>query len=145
MIVYSLAVSNFDRNSSFPLVCMLFATTAIMTTSSRMCYAFSRDGGLPFSRYFSQIHPKLKVPLHSLYLNLVLVIIFGLIFLGSTSAFNAIISASVVLLDLAYGIPIAIHLARGRNTLPERPFVLPNVLGYILNIVRLLLKYGIRI
>lgn len=28
--------------SSFPLVCMLFATTAIMTTSSRMCYAFAR-------------------------------------------------------------------------------------------------------
>lgn len=27
---------------SFPLVCMLFATTAIMTTSSRMCYAFAR-------------------------------------------------------------------------------------------------------
>jgi amino acid transporter len=114
---------------------MMFATTAIMTTSSRMCYAFARDGGLPFSPYFSRIHPKLKVPLHSLYLNLALVIIFGLIFLGSTSAFNAIISASVVLLDLAYGIPIAINLVRGRNTLPERPFVLPNVLGYILNIV----------
>lgn len=115
---------------------MLFATTAIMTTSSRMCYAFARDGGLPFSRYFSQIHPKLQVPLHSLYLNLALVIIFGLIFLGSSSAFNAIVSASVVWLDLAYGIPIAIHMLRGRNTLPERPFVLPNILGWILNTVR---------
>jgi choline transport protein len=28
----------------FPLVCMLFATTSIMTTSSRMTYAFARDG-----------------------------------------------------------------------------------------------------
>lgn len=27
---------------SFPLVCMLFATTSIMTTSSRMIYAFAR-------------------------------------------------------------------------------------------------------
>lgn len=85
--------------SSFPLVCMLFATTAIMTTSSRMCYAFARyvirthnihflltqcsDGGLPASPFFSKVHPKLKVPLNSLYLNLALVIIFGLIFLGS--------------------------------------------------------------
>ncbi|KAJ5296693.1 uncharacterized protein N7443_007586 [Penicillium atrosanguineum] len=119
----------------FPLVCMLFATTAIMTTSSRMCYAFARDGGLPFSPYFSQIHPKLKVPLHSLYLNLALVIVFGLIFLGSSSAFNAIVSASVVWLDLSYGIPIAIHMLRGRNTLPERPFVLPNILGWILNTI----------
>lgn len=52
------------------------------------------------------------------------------------SAFNAIVSASVVLLDLAYGIPIAINCLRGRNTLPERAFVLPNWAGWILNIVR---------
>lgn len=104
------------------------------------------DGGLPASRFFSKVHPGLKVPLNTLYLNLALVIIFGLIFLGSSSAFNAIVSASVVLLDLAYGIPIAINCIRGRNTLPERSFVLPNVLGWVLNIVRtqkrLFLPYG---
>ncbi|KAJ5594489.1 uncharacterized protein N7459_000697 [Penicillium hispanicum] len=121
----------------FPLVCMLFATTAIMTTSSRMCYAFARDGGLPVSPFFAKVHPKLKVPLNALYLNLALVIIFGLIFLGSSSAFNAIVSSSVVLLDLAYGIPIAINCLRGRNMLPERPFVLPNALGWVLNIISL--------
>ncbi|CAI7664985.1 unnamed protein product [Penicillium pancosmium] len=105
-----------------------------MTTSSRMIYAFARDGGLPASFFFSQIHPKLQIPLNALYLNLVLVIIFGIILLGSTSAFNAIISASVVLLDLSYGIPIAVHCLRGRNMLPERNFVLPNLLGWVLNI-----------
>jgi choline transport protein len=30
----------------FPLVCLLFAAISIMTTSSRMTYAFARDGGL---------------------------------------------------------------------------------------------------
>jgi amino acid transporter len=49
-----------------------------------MCYAFARDGGLPFSGFFSKVHPKLKVPLNSLILNLALVIVFGLIFLGSS-------------------------------------------------------------
>lgn len=53
-----------------------------------------------------------------------------------SSAFNAIISSSVVLLDLAYGIPIAVNCVQGRKMLPARPFVLPNVLGWILNIVR---------
>lgn len=33
---------NSNDSISFPLVCMLFATTAIMTTSSRMCFAFAR-------------------------------------------------------------------------------------------------------
>ncbi|KAJ5114887.1 hypothetical protein NUU61_000646 [Penicillium alfredii] len=121
----------------FPLICILFAATAIMTTSSRMCYAFARDGGLPASPFFSKVHPKLKVPLNALYLNLGLVTVFGLIFLGSSSAFNAIISSSVVLLDLAYGIPIAVNCVQGRKMLPARPFVLPNVLGWILNIISL--------
>ena len=40
----------------FPLVCLLFAGISIMTTSSRMTYAFARDGGLPFSRIFARVH-----------------------------------------------------------------------------------------
>ncbi|OJJ84428.1 GABA permease GabA [Aspergillus glaucus CBS 516.65] len=119
----------------FPLVCMLFTTTSIMTTSSRMVYAFARDGGLPASPFFASVHSKLKVPLNALYFTVVLVIIFGCIFLGSSSAFNAIISASVVMLDIAYGIPIAVNCLRGRNMLPERQFVLPNTIGWILNII----------
>lgn len=77
----------------FPLVCLLFATTSIMTTSSRMTWAFARDRGLPASWFFAKVHPKLDVPLNSLMLTTALVVIFGCIFLGSSSAFNAIISA----------------------------------------------------
>lgn len=77
----------------FPLVCTVFATIAIMTTSSRMAWSFSRDGGLPGSRALSKVNKKLDVPLNSLILTLALVIIFGCIFLGSSSAFNAITSA----------------------------------------------------
>ncbi|KAJ5210491.1 Amino acid/polyamine transporter I [Penicillium cf. griseofulvum] len=121
----------------FPLVCVLFAATAIMTTSSRMIYAFARDGGLPASPFFSRVHPKLQVPLNSLYLNLALVTIFGCIFLGSSSAFNAIVSASVVLLDISYGMPIAVNCCRGRRMLPERSFKLPEIVGWTLNIISL--------
>lgn len=120
----------------FPLICMLFATTSIMTTSSRMNYAFARDGGLPFSRIFSRVHKKLDVPLESLGLTVAVVVVFGCIFLGSTSAFNAIVSASVVSLGLSYGIPVAINLLRGRRMLPpSRAFVLPNWFGWIANVV----------
>lgn len=45
---------------------------------------YYRDGGLPASPFFSKVHPKLKVPLNALYLNLGLVTVFGLIFLGSS-------------------------------------------------------------
>ncbi|KAK4505743.1 hypothetical protein PRZ48_003708 [Zasmidium cellare] len=119
----------------FPLICLIFATTSIMTTSSRMTYAFARDGGLPFSRFFARVHKKLDVPLESLALTNLVVLIFGCIFLGSSSAFNAITSASVVALGLSYGIPVAINLLRGRRMLPEnRPFRLPEPFAWFANI-----------
>lgn len=88
---------------------MLFATITIMTTSSRMVYAFARyiaflkvivsvymltenrDGGLPASPFFSKVHTRLGLPLNALYFTCILVIIFGLIFLGSTRYFFSLL------------------------------------------------------
>lgn len=120
----------------FPLVCTVFAEIGIMSTSSRMTYAFARDGGLPFSKVFAKVHPTLDTPVNALLLTTGLVVIFGCIFLGSSSAFNAIVSASVVALGLSYAIPPAVNVAQGRNQLPEtRAFKLPNWLGWTCNIV----------
>ena len=73
----------------FPLICLLFAGTGILTTSSRMTYAFARDGGLPFSRFFAKVHPTLGVPFNALCVNTAIVIIFGCIFLVSLSLSTA--------------------------------------------------------
>ncbi|OAA57519.1 gaba permease [Niveomyces insectorum RCEF 264] len=120
----------------FPLVCMLFTSTTLMTTSSRMSFAFARDRGLPFSRVFARVHPGLEVPLNALLWTTAWVIVFGLVFLGSSSAFSAIVAASVVALGVTYAIPPAINVLRGRRMLPEtRPFKLRGALGWILNLV----------
>ncbi|KJZ77634.1 hypothetical protein HIM_02811 [Hirsutella minnesotensis 3608] len=120
-----------------PLVCLIFATLSVMTTSSRMIFAFARDGGLPASRFFAKVHPRLGLPLNALGLTSVIVVLFGLIFLGSTSAFNAIISASVVALDLSYAMPIAVNCLRGRKTLPDRKWRLPTWFGWTADIISL--------
>lgn len=163
-----------------------FAGISIMTTSSRMVYAFARDGGLPASKYLARVHGKLVVPLNALIFTAVLVIIFGCIFLGSgksgcrskvlngllgrkeyprvsrdinlegrtensrpcrhsyaplyfpgsTSAYNAVVSASVVALGVTYAIPPTINCLRGRKMLPaNRPFILPSWLGWACNLV----------
>ena len=120
----------------FPVVCLLFAGISIMTTSSRMTYAFARDGGLPFSRILSRVHKKLDVPLESLGFTVIVVVVFGCIFLGSSSAFNAIVSASVVALGLTYAIPVAINCLRGRKMLPPtRAFVLPEWFAWPANLL----------
>lgn len=119
----------------FPLVCILFAEIAIMTTSSRMTYAFARDGGLPASKFFAKVHPRLGQPLNALMLAAGLTILFGLILIGSSSAFNALISASVVALGVSYAIPVAINVCRGRKMLPPRAFRLPSALGWAANLL----------
>jgi choline transport protein len=102
-----------------------------------MTYAFARDGGLPWSKFFAKVHPRLGQPLNALMLAAGLTILFGLILIGSSSAFNALISASVVALGVSYAIPIAINVCRGRKMLPERAFKLPNALGWAANLLGL--------
>ncbi|TWU71185.1 hypothetical protein ED733_001478 [Metarhizium rileyi] len=123
----------------FPLLCMVFTTTTLVCTSTRMSYAFARDRGMPFSAFFSRVHPTLDVPLNALFWTVAWVIVFGCIFLGSSSTFNAITAASVVALGVTYAIPPAINVLRGRKMLPDdRSFKLPGASGWILNIVGIL-------
>ncbi|ORY59480.1 amino acid/polyamine transporter I [Pseudomassariella vexata] len=120
----------------FPLICMVFTSTALMTTSARMTYAFARDRGLPFSRVWAKVHPTLDVPLNALLWTTGWVIIFGLILLGSSSTFNAITAASVVALGVTYAIPPAINLLRGGNMLPEtRSFKLSTPMRWFCSLV----------
>lgn len=120
----------------FPLLCMVFTTTTLVCTSTRMSYAFARDKGMPFSKVFARVHPTLDVPLNALFWTVGWVIVFGLIFLGSTSTFNAITAASVVALGVTYAIPPAVLVLRGRHLLPvDRQFKIPEPFGWIMNIV----------
>ncbi|EGX88941.1 amino acid/polyamine transporter I [Cordyceps militaris CM01] len=121
----------------FPLVCLAFATISVMTTSSRMIFAFARDGGLPASKFLARVHPQLGLPLNALMLTSVVVVIFGVINIASTNAFNAIISAAVVTLDLSYAMPIAVNCLQGRKTLPDRHWKLPAWLGWTCDTIAL--------
>ena len=121
----------------FPLICMVFTSVSLMATSSRMSYAFARDRGLPFSHVLARVHPTLEVPLNALLWTFGWVVIFGCIFLGSDSTFNAITAASVVALGITYAIPPARNCLRGRKMLPEtRAFKLSNAVGWFANLVR---------
>jgi amino acid transporter len=110
-----------------------------MTTSSRITYAFARDKGLPFSDFFAKVDKRFDVPINSLVLTNIIVVVFGCIYLGSSSALNAILSASVVALGVSYEIPIGVLVCRGRSILPqERQFRMRNIVGWISNIVSLI-------
>lgn len=66
----------------FPLICFIFAGISVLTTASRLTFAFARDGGLPASKLWWKVHPTLGVPLNALCLDCFVVLIFGCIYLG---------------------------------------------------------------
>ncbi|KAJ8132092.1 hypothetical protein O1611_g1533 [Lasiodiplodia mahajangana] len=121
--------------------CLFFGTIAIMTTSSRMVFAFARDGGLPASHIFQHISKRHGIPVNGLCLSALMTGLLGCIFLVSATAFNAISSASVATLSLSYTLPIIVHCIQGRDKLPPRAFTLPPTVGWVVNIAGV--AYGV--
>ncbi|KAH1433250.1 hypothetical protein KXX32_001651 [Aspergillus fumigatus] len=68
------------------------AAISNVATTSRQVYAFARDKGLPFSNFLSTVNPTFIVPLNALCMSLAIVSLLSLINIGSSVAFNAIMS-----------------------------------------------------
>lgn len=115
----------------------------VATTSSRTLWAVSRDGALPYSQFWGRVHARFQVPVNALLLSAVFITVsinlstmsvclahllfqlYGLIFLGSSTAFSAMVSAAIIFLQTSCVIPQAVLLYRGRDhVLPLRYFSL---------------------
>nr|POE92424.1 choline transport protein [Quercus suber] len=113
-------------------ICGIGCTTA----ASRCAWAFARDGAIPGSQRlgFDRVNEQLCVPLNAMMLNMVIQLVLGLIYLGSSAAFNAFNGAGVIFLTLSYVIPIAVSFCTGRKKLVGGKFHL-GWFGAICNIV----------
>ena len=109
-------------------------TVASHTWQARLCWSFSRDHGLPFSKYLSTIDPKLGVPLDAHLFSSFWVAILGLLYLASSAAFNAMVTGCITFLLLSYLVPTLCLLFRGRNNIRHGPFWLGGF-GLFANIV----------
>lgn len=137
MEVYSQALSSRPAAAFFTFWILFIyfgATIALVLTSGRLLWAFARDNGLPFSRFFAKTHPTLQVPVNATLLTAVFCILYGLIYIGSTTAFNSFVATAILSLNLTYAIPQFILLLRGRSVLPARPFDLGPRFGPFCNI-----------
>ncbi|TGJ78204.1 hypothetical protein E0Z10_g10560 [Xylaria hypoxylon] len=112
------------------IICGIGCTTA----TSRSIYAFSRDGAIPGSKWWKVVHPKLDVPFNGMMLSMVVQIALGLIYFGSTAAFNAFSGVGVIALTAAYSAPIFVSMLEGRKTVSTGSFYLGKI-GWACNIV----------
>ncbi len=95
----------------------LFCGMACLTSSSRMCYAFSRDGAIPGWRIWSKVNDK-RIPFNAV---IFMAVLAGIITIpaafgtkaGIPVAFFAVVSIAVIGLYIAYIIPIYLRWRQG--------------------------------
>jgi choline transport protein len=124
------------------IVCLIAvaANSAGLTSTSRTAWAFARDSALPFSEYFSQIDEKLKVPKRVVVLTTILQMLLGFLYLGSTTAFNAVLSMAILGVYASYLVPVVYMLLYGRRN-NKHVFgwlKLGNTGGAVLNVISIL-------
>src|SRR5439155_25934132 len=88
----------------------LFCGMASVTANSRMIYAFSRDGALPFSDFWHHINPRTRTPTNAIWLAAMGALILGLPYLWNSTAYAAVTSIAVIGLYVAYVLPTFLRL-----------------------------------
>ena len=113
-----------------------------VTSTSRMIYAFARDGGLPASGLWKQVSPAFRTPVPAIWLTVALSIAATLY----SPAFSALAAGCALFLYVSYAMPIAAGLlAEGTTWTTFGPFRLGGLskpLAVITIIGVLLLAYG---
>ena len=118
-------------------IVLIFTLLAVQQTSSRLTWAFAKDDALIFSKYLKRLDSKLQVPVSALLFNAAWVFVLGCVYLGSSTAFNAIVAPGLILEQLSFAFPAALLMWQRRDPrfLPGKgPFKLGK-LGWVANVV----------
>ncbi|KAM6540259.1 hypothetical protein FALCPG4_001982 [Fusarium falciforme] len=117
------------------LIITLFCSISITVAASRTTWAFARDDAIPLSKVWSKVDKRHGTPIYALVLTTVIEMLLGLIYLGSSSAFNAFVSVGVIGLAISYCIPILLSMLTGRAGVNTAPWTFGKRFGWVVNIV----------
>ncbi|KAI4385917.1 hypothetical protein MLD38_003904 [Melastoma candidum] len=102
-------------------VAIFFCGMSSVTSNSRMAYAFSRDGAMPFSSVWHRVN-KQEVPIYAVWLSAFISFCMALTSLGSIVAFDAMVSIATIGLYIAYALPIFFRVTLARKSFIPGPF-----------------------
>ena len=113
---------------------------ACITSTSRMAFAFARDGGLPCSRSLRKISPKRKTPVIAIWTVACLLIVSMLY----APAYSTLTTAGVIFLYISYVMPAAAGImVCGRTWTKMGPFRMPQVMFQTFALVSVLGVLGL--
>ncbi|KAF3948729.1 hypothetical protein CMV_025307 [Castanea mollissima] len=102
-------------------VAIFFCGMSSVTSNSRMAYAFSRDGAMPFSSVWHKVNNQ-EVPINAVWLSALISFCMALTSLGSSVAFQAMVSIATIGLYIAYALPIFFRVTLARKSFIPGPF-----------------------
>ena len=119
---------------------LLLSTFGLMASASRLTWAFARDKGLPFSSYLSHVDKRYLIPVRTICLVALIMAILGLINIGSSTAFNAMVSLTVIGQYSSYLLSISLLLMRkySHKHLPLGPFKLGHPWGVVIHVLSIM-------
>ncbi|KAI1455326.1 putative choline transport protein [Annulohypoxylon moriforme] len=94
------------------IVIIWCAVIGFAATASRMTWSFARDHGLPFHHLIRKVHARTRVPIVAVVVVNLIPCLLHLIYIGSSTAYNDVISMSVSGLYASYLIPCSFLLWR---------------------------------
>ena len=116
----------------------VFCSISINCAASRATWSFARDKALPFHATFARIDTRFhELPLNAFLLCIAVQAALGLIFLGSSAAFNAFVGVEVMCLGASYAIPVTVLLAGGGKGVADAPYALGRW-GWAVNVMAVL-------
>lgn len=121
------------------LSCLILFTAigcniASHTWQARLCWSFSRDRGLPGSRYWAKINTRTGAPVNAHIMSCAWCAVIGCIYMGSTTAYNSLVIGCILFLLLSYLVPVVFLLIKGRDNIPHGPFWMGKI-GFACNLV----------
>ncbi|KAL4913903.1 putative choline transporter Hnm1 [Aspergillus aurantiobrunneus] len=104
---------------AFGLTFVLFVAlgpcvTSSQLSSSRVLWAFARDGAMPFSDFWARVNKWFRIPFNAQLLVAAVIAALGCLYLGSSTAFNSMLGAAVTINNVAYLVPISTNMLTGR-------------------------------
>ncbi|KAK6921690.1 Amino acid/polyamine transporter I [Dillenia turbinata] len=102
-------------------VAIFFCGMSSVTSNSRMVYAFSRDGAMPFSSFWHKVNRQ-EVPINAVWLSVFISFCMALTSLGSLVAFQAMVSIATIGLYIAYALPILFRVTLACKSFIPGPF-----------------------
>jgi choline transport protein len=114
----------------FPILCCVIG---VYITCGRTLWTLARDKATPFPAFISHVDSKHRNPFNATLICGCVVTALGCIYVGSSTAFNALVGSFVIMSTSSYTAAILPHLLTKRQNVIAGPFWMKGWIGFAMN------------